>query len=92
VRAVGGLDDTIDNWNPRTNSGTGFKFRDYTPEALRSSLEKALALFRKPKSWRAVQRAGMAKDHSWDASAAEYVSVYEKAITLRRMGNRTASV
>jgi glycogen synthase len=34
----------------------------------------------------------MAKDHSWDASAAEYVSVYEKAITLRRMGNRTASV
>ncbi len=92
VRAVGGLDDTIDSWNPRTNSGTGFKFRDYTPEALRSSLEKALALFRKPKSWRAVQLAGMAKDYSWDASAAEYVSVYEKAITLRRMGNRTASV
>jgi starch synthase len=83
VRGVGGLDDTVDNWTPWTNAGTGFKFGDYTPEALRASLQRALDLYRKPKLWRAVQRAGMAMDFSWDASAAEYVNVYEKAIRAR---------
>jgi starch synthase len=83
VRATGGLDDTIDSWSARTGRGTGFKFRDYTPEALRRSLEKALELFRDRKAWRALQLAGMAQDHSWDASAAEYVKTYERAIRLR---------
>ncbi|HLX76259.1 MAG TPA: glycogen synthase, partial [Terriglobales bacterium] len=34
VRATGGLDDTIENWDPRTGRGTGFKFSEYTGEAL----------------------------------------------------------
>ncbi len=83
VRATGGLDDTIENWNPRTGSGTGFKFRDHTPDALFRCLEKALAVFRRPTTWRAVQLAGMSQDHSWDASAAEYVKVYERAIRMK---------
>jgi starch synthase len=83
VRAVGGLDDTIEDWNPKTKAGTGFKFRDYTPAALKGSLERALALYRSPKLWRDMQLKGMAKDHSWDASAAEYVKVYERAIKAR---------
>jgi glycogen synthase len=36
-------------------------------------------LYRNRKRWRAVQRAGMKKDFSWDASAAEYARVYERA-------------
>jgi starch synthase len=83
VRAVGGLDDTIEHWNPRTGTGTGFKFRDYEPKALRSTLAEALELYRSSRLWRQVQRAGMACDVSWDASAAEYVIVYEKAIKAR---------
>ncbi len=83
VRAVGGLDDTIESWNARAQSGTGFKFEDYTPEALRAALQEALELYRSRRLWRKVQRAGMARDHSWDASAAEYVKVYEQAIQAR---------
>src|SRR5207302_4413487 len=30
VRATGGLDDTIDPWDPRTKKGTGLKFTEYT--------------------------------------------------------------
>jgi starch synthase len=86
VRAVGGLDDTIDHWDARTNSGTGFKFWDHSPGALRASLKQALDLFRVPEKWRAVQRAGMARDFSWEASAAEYVKAYERAIRLRAGG------
>ena len=88
VRAVGGLDDTIDNWNPRTETGTGFKFTDYTAEALRAALRKALELDRTPQLVGASSGQGMARDHSWDASAAEYVKVYEKAIKAR---NRRAA-
>jgi starch synthase len=83
VRAVGGLDDTIENWNPRTKTGNGFKFEDHTPEALKVALGKALKLYRARGLWREVQRAGMAHDYSWDASAVEYVKLYEKAIRAR---------
>lgn len=83
VRSVGGLDDTIENWNPRTRTGTGFKFKDYTPDALYRTLERAVGTFADRNAWRALQRQGMKQDHSWDASAREYVKVYEKAIRLR---------
>ncbi|MEO8078047.1 MAG: glycogen synthase GlgA [Acidobacteriota bacterium] len=77
VRATGGLDDTVrDASEP---GGNGFKFRDYTPEALVSSLQRALALYRTPQEWLRIQRAGMKHDYSWDASAREYVKVYRDA-------------
>jgi starch synthase len=79
VRAVGGLDDTIENWNPRTATGTGFKFRDYSADALYRVLQKAVRLHGDKAAWRRLQVAGMQQDHSWDASAREYVKVYEKA-------------
>jgi len=83
VRAVGGLDDTVDHWNSRTNTGTGFKFWDHSPGALRASLKQAMDLYHSPEKWRAVQRAGMARDFSWEVSAAEYAKAYERAIRLR---------
>jgi starch synthase len=86
VRATGGLDDTVRNWSPKTRTGTGFKFREYTPVALLRALRSALATWRKPADWRTLQQAGMAQDFSWDVSAREYVQVYEKAIVRRRTG------
>ena len=38
VRAVGGLDDTIEDFNPETLQGTGFKFRDYSPSAMMEAI------------------------------------------------------
>jgi starch synthase len=76
VRAVGGLDDTVEDYDQATGRGTGVKFRDYTPSALVSAVRRALELYRNPKSWQDMQRAGMEQDHSWDASAREYVKVY----------------
>jgi starch synthase len=72
VHAVGGLADTV-------TDETGFVFRDYSPAALLDALERALAAFRQPDRWRALQAAGMAQDHSWDRSAAEYVKIYDRA-------------
>jgi starch synthase len=89
VRAVGGLDDTIENWVPRTRKGTGFKFRDYSADALFRCLQKAVSTFRDRTAWQALQAEGMKQDHSWDASARQYGRAYERAIRrLRSQGSR----
>ncbi len=79
VRATGGLDDTIAPFDPKTGQGTGFKFDGYEGKALLACIRQALRVFREPNAWRALQLNGMAKDFSWKASAAAYVTVYEAA-------------
>jgi starch synthase len=59
-------------------------FTEYAPEALLAALAGAVKLFSNRAKWRAVQRAGMAQDFSWDRSAAEYVKIYDRAIKRRR--------
>ena len=78
VRATGGLDDTIDPWDPRTKKGTGFKFQEYTGEALLRAIHQALQLYRDPASWQRLMRNGMSKDCSWRISAREYIRAYER--------------
>jgi starch synthase len=79
VRATGGLDDSIEHFNGRTGKGTGFKFGDYTGQALLGCVREALAAFRDKPAWRKLIANGMAKDFSWYASAREYVSLYDRA-------------
>lgn len=78
VRATGGLDDTVRDVSEGAGA-TGFKFRDYTPAALAAAVRRALDAFRNPTQWKQIQLAGMRGDRSWDASAREYVKVYEAA-------------
>lgn len=74
VRATGGLHDTVvDADEP---GGNGIKFVPYTAAALVDAVRRALNLFRDKGRWMALQRAAMAADASWDASAREYVKVY----------------
>ncbi|HKR84777.1 MAG TPA: glycogen synthase GlgA [Terriglobales bacterium] len=78
VRATGGLDDTIDPWDPRTKKGTGFKFQEYTGDALMRTIRQALAVYHDQESWQRLMRNGMGKDFSWKIEAREYVRVYER--------------
>lgn len=84
VRRVGGLADTVRDYSSGQPDPTGFSFDDYTPAALLAALSHALALYRAPARWHALQVAGMRQDHSWDRSAREYVKIYERAMTLVR--------
>ncbi len=71
VRATGGLDDTIDD-------ATGFKFQEYSGDALLTAIRQALDAWKNLKAWQARMLAGMGKDFSWNASAAEYSDVYRR--------------
>ncbi len=75
VRATGGLDDTIEPFDGQ--SGTGFKFHDYSPQALLTSIQSALEAFQSPEAWRHLMQNGMKKDYSWASSARAYSQIYE---------------
>jgi starch synthase len=88
VRATGGLDDTVQHVDPATGLGTGFKFGAYTADGLVGVVREALGWYERPEAWRRIQEAGMALDYSWEASARQYVSVYERSLLSARGRSR----
>jgi starch synthase len=82
VRATGGLDDTVENYDPSRGTGNGFKFHDYNAGALLEKIREALYFYGKPEHWQKIQLNGMAMDNSWDAAAQKYVQLYQEIIEL----------
>jgi starch synthase len=76
VRATGGLDDTIVDFDARSSSGTGFKFGPYEPAALDAAWRRALAAWRNSDSFVALERRCMAQDFSWSRAARAYARLY----------------
>ncbi|PYR90875.1 MAG: glycogen synthase [Acidobacteria bacterium] len=76
VRATGGLEDTVQDADEAAKEATGFRFRDFTADALVGALQRALDAFGDSRRWKSLQRNAMKQDHSWDVSAREYVKVY----------------
>ncbi|MBI4518863.1 MAG: glycogen synthase GlgA [Deltaproteobacteria bacterium] len=76
VRATGGLDDTISEFEPAAGTGTGFKFSDYSVPALLDCLGRALSCYRRPAQWRILMQNAMAADFSWARSAQQYLQLY----------------
>ncbi|HTX40757.1 MAG TPA: glycogen synthase GlgA [Acidobacteriaceae bacterium] len=83
VRATGGLEDTVEEWNPEAHTGTGFKFHGYRPEDFLAAIQRALAVFPDKEAWQALMRNGMACNFSWTAPAAEYVKAYGRVARAR---------
>jgi starch synthase len=84
VRATGGLDDTIESYDPALDRGNGFKFEAYNAEAMLDTLQRALTLYRDRASWERLMRRAMQTDFSWATSAQAYTELYVKALAKRR--------
>jgi starch synthase len=76
VRATGGLADTVKDESEAGRKATGVAFTEYSRAALVDAVGRALALYGKPKRWKALQQTAMSRDHAWDVSGREYVKVY----------------
>ena len=81
VRATGGLDDTIQEFNPASGKGTGFKFKQYDANKLLKTIKKALTFYHDKEKWTKLIRNAMEADFSWKISAKKYVELYQKALT-----------
>jgi len=82
VRATGGLADTVTDYTAKRGRGTGFTFVDFTPEACKDALARALKVYHRKQAWRRTQQRCMSIDFSWSASAKQYVKLYRRAMTV----------
>lgn len=84
VTAVGGLADTVydaNDINIKNESANGFVLTSKSSAALITAVKTALALYAKPDIWKKLQLNAMSQNHSWQASAENYISLYNEAIT-----------
>ncbi len=85
VHAVGGLADTVQDFDPQTKRGNGFSFTGLTVDNLVATVERALNVYRDSKLWQALQRNAMKANFSWDKSAQDYeAKAYTPALQLRQ--------
>ncbi len=81
VRETGGLADTVENYDSATGEGTGFMFRDLSPESIFHTTEWAVSTwYENPVHFRQMQKRAMNCHFSWKDSAAHYVDLYEKLL------------
>lgn len=76
VRAVGGLDDTIQNYDRVNGRGNGFKFNQFRADKFLEKIYEAMFAYAEPDAWRRLQYNGMTEDNSWQNAARKYVSLY----------------
>ncbi|MGF1753717.1 glycogen synthase GlgA [Vibrio makurazakiensis] len=80
VRAVGGLKDSVNDYDENSEIATGFAFSEPTPEALLLVLMRSLLLYAQhPSEIRRVQLYAMQQNFSWEAAAKEYLAMYQTA-------------
>jgi len=81
VRAVGGLDDTVQNFDAVNGLGNGFKFDQYRADRFLEKLYEAIFAYADQDTWRKIQWNGMSDDNSWQHAARNYVELYEYTLT-----------
>lgn len=81
VRETGGLKDTVFPYIDYSGDGNGFTFAHYNAHDMLNVIRQACGLYRNDKeAWKKLMHRGMTADFSWDASAQQYIDVYETAL------------
>lgn len=83
VRGVGGLRDTVENFNPTTNKGTGFSFKLEDEFSFFRAIVRALENYKYKKIWHDLIVRAMKKSSSWEIPARKYLELYKKAIKIK---------
>lgn len=87
VRAAGGLDDTVEQYNEATGEGDGFKFYDLTANAIADSVGWAVSThYDRFDHIRRMRERAMRKRFRWSDAAERYEDLYQWALERRRGG------
>ncbi len=82
IRKTGGLADSVEQYSPITNTGTGFVFEKYDKYAFFGEVVKAIETYKYRQYWVGIQKRAMLTNFSWSKSAKEYVEIFRKAINF----------
>lgn len=77
VRKIGGLHDTVNNFNPIDGSGTGFVFDKFNEFALYGAIIRALETYKYKDIWQNLIVRVMQESTSWEIPAKKYVKLYQ---------------
>ena len=80
VHAVGGLDDTVHNFDAVSGKGNGFKFKRFQSDRFLERIYESLFAYYDKDAWRKLQWNGMTEDNSWENAARKYVQLYNMTI------------
>ena len=81
VRAVGGLKDTVTDYDQNPTQATGFVFEEPEPHDLLNILRRALLLYvQDQQEFRRVQRNAMLTRYLWSDSVHGYEAMYRNAL------------
>jgi len=80
VRKTGGLADTVELYDWKKQTGTGFVFEEYTAKALDWAINYGLKTFTHKTSWKKLMLNAMKQNFSWDIQIKEYLSLYKNML------------
>lgn len=78
VHRTGGLADTVEQWNPRTRTGTGIVFAHHDAAGLRWAVQTAMATYEDRDAWQTLVRNGMSRDFSWETQTRVYEQLFAR--------------
>lgn len=84
VRRTGGMNDSIEDFDPNTRKGNGFSFRDKNAWSMYGAIIEALTIYRQRALWQRLVENALACDFSWDHAAEEYDDWYERVLRGRK--------
>jgi starch synthase len=84
VHAAGGLAETVQNYDPRAETGTGFVFKKYDADDMLKTVERAIKGFQDKKRWIKLAKNAMKQDYSWEATAEKYTKLYSRLVARRK--------
>jgi starch synthase len=80
VRSRGGVHQIVSDYDPESDSGTGFVYYDYSPKALFNSMSWANALYQQTDVWPRLAARVQKVDMSWPESAAAFTRLYAELL------------
>ncbi len=83
VRKVGGLYDTVRNFNPRTGRGNGFSFNRFDSYSLYGAIVRGAENFQHKDSWKRLSTKAMQESNSWEIPAKKYIELYRRVMRFK---------
>jgi len=80
VREIGGLYDTVEDFNPTTGKGTGFTFKTEDEILFYATIIRALENYKHKKVWESLVKRAMKRSTSWEIPARKYIELYKKVV------------
>lgn len=85
VHHIGGLADTVVNFEPKTRTGNGFTFMTYDSTNLLMAMTRALENFKYKEMWRHLVAISLREANSWIIPTKKYTELYKTTIRLHKV-------